>query len=381
MRILKSSSFCRRCSVARFGCPAPRCLKRPPRPEPSRPREGRAQVAARGVSPFTLRINFLGGVDDSIAAWAGPRRGPHHRALSGLPGLLGRDVRLCASPPRPRSLGASVRGAGATNRNLEPRRRATAAGGRARADGVWAAKRAGRGGGRPVRPVLVPWYAGARAALAQFRTFPLRIRRIRSLQRRAMSTQTAATINRRWNRETTTAFLYAYSTQSVPRQQRVRRRHSYGEREFFPCLRARARASAPATSALPAGTRMRIVRQCPPPSWARFDGGMSYARDLSPTRRILPVTGGGGASYVDTVKVITLEPYGYWTPTGYAEMSVGILRSWSAAASYRRAPMMLHGVTAESFITESASISIGGHFSRRDAGRVYGRVYRRDDKP
>ena len=96
-------------------------------------------------------------------------------------------------------------------------------------------------------------------------------------------------------------------------------------------------------------------------------GGGYYGRDLSPSRRIA-LTGGGGASYVDTVRILTLEPYRYWTPTGYAGVSMGVGRSWSLAANVIRAPMMLHALTTESYMSESASISMGGQFSQKMTG-------------
>lgn len=180
-----------------------------------------------------------------------------------------------------------------------------------------------------------------------------------------MSTQTAATINRRWTRETTTTFAYAYS------------RQSYLDNNGFEGGTHTGSVNLTRAFGLSTGVRGGFQRSASryedangtalPTSVSMIDGGVSYARDLSPTRRF-SLSGGGGTSYVDTVNVLTRAPYVYWTPTGYAQMTVGILRSWVAAASYRRVPTMLHGVTAESFLSESASISIGGLYSRRAQG-------------
>jgi len=170
-----------------------------------------------------------------------------------------------------------------------------------------------------------------------------------------------ATIDRRWNRETSTDFSYAYSTQTYPDSSGF----SGGTHTGVVSL---DRSIGP-TTGVSASYQQSSSRYEDrdgnelPTRTATIDGGLHYDRDLSPTRRFA-VAGGGGASHVDTVNLITRAPLRYWTPTGFGTVSVGVGRTWSAAATYRRAPTMLHGLTTETFMTGSGWISVGGLFSR-----------------
>ena len=378
MRILTSSPFCRPCSSP-VRLSEPRCSKLRRGRNAAGPRETRAQLAARGESPFRLAINFLGGFDDSIAALGGGVAGPASSSASCYQGFS--DVTFGYTLRRPdRELNTSVEGFVATNRNLDLGPSYGSRGGRARAHGARPSKRTGGGGRPPVPTGTCPSARGAGAAVVPSRAFRLRIRPIRFCSAAPWSTQTAATINRRWTRETTTAFSYALFQTDVSRQQWVRRRHAYGKRESFPVPSEWARAFAAVFSARPAGTRMQWL--CIANSRLATDrrrvelcaGPVADAPDFPVRRWRHVVRRHGECDHPRALRV--LDPHGLrrderWHPAGR-----GV-----AAASYRRAPTMLHGVTAESFLSESASISVGGLFSRRASGRVYGRVYRRRDKP
>jgi hypothetical protein len=94
------------------------------------------------------------------------------------------------------------------------------------------------------------------------------------------------------------------------------------------------------------------------------DGGFTYSKNLSRTRRI--VLGATlGATRVATVSTFTELPIEYWTPSGTGTMYVDFYRSWSISADYRRGVGVLDGITTEAFVSDAVVLRAGGHVNSR----------------
>lgn len=102
-----------------------------------------------------------------------------------------------------------------------------------------------------------------------------------------------------------------------------------------------------------------------------IDIGLHYSRNLSPTRSV-SFSGGAGATQVDTLHGLTLEPLHYWAPSGYASARIDFRRSWSIAADYRTAVSVLQGVNPNLSTVNAAAFHVGGLIIDRIQGVVAG---------
>ena len=96
----------------------------------------------------------------------------------------------------------------------------------------------------------------------------------------------------------------------------------------------------------------------------RFDIGINHRRRLSPTREV-QLSGGAGATHVQTLNGAERSDLSYWVPSGYATVSLDMGRSWAVTGNYRRAVTALPGVTVESFATDAAEVGANGVLARR----------------
>jgi hypothetical protein len=94
-----------------------------------------------------------------------------------------------------------------------------------------------------------------------------------------------------------------------------------------------------------------------------IEGGSSYIKRLSPTRQLV-FEGGAGAVQSHLVEANSGLALDDWSPSGYGTVRLDFRRSWSIAADYRRAVLALQGARPESFISDSATIAVGGFLSR-----------------
>jgi hypothetical protein len=92
--------------------------------------------------------------------------------------------------------------------------------------------------------------------------------------------------------------------------------------------------------------------------------GAAYEWRLSRNRQVT-FSGGGGAAYVGTVSTVTAQPIAYWTPSGHATVGVDLGRSWLFSLDYGRGVSVLDGISLETFVTDSARISLGGYLGPR----------------
>jgi hypothetical protein len=89
------------------------------------------------------------------------------------------------------------------------------------------------------------------------------------------------------------------------------------------------------------------------------DLGYYYDRALSPTRGF-SIEFGAGATQVRTINGVDLSRLQYVTPAGYANLRLGVARSWSIRVNYRRSVSVLEGLTPEPFNTDAAMVHVGG---------------------
>lgn len=87
--------------------------------------------------------------------------------------------------------------------------------------------------------------------------------------------------------------------------------------------------------------------------------GFNVSRTLSRTRA-LSLTVRGGATYVETVSVIDRVPYDYVAPSGTAAVRLDVGRTWGLAADYRRSVTVIDGISLGTFLTDAATVTIGG---------------------
>ena len=165
------------------------------------------------------------------------------------------------------------------------------------------------------------------------------------------------TLTRRWTRNTSTDFSYAFNGQVYAEEAGFDSRSHLGTIGLNRTLgrRTSLRASyqhsdnhytQPLGGSVPNVTRTGDV-------------GVTYERRLSPSRQ-LTLSGGGGASYIDTVDTLMFEPAKFWTPAGYGAVRLDLARSWSLGGDYRRSTSVLQGNRAEPFTAHTAQVSFGG---------------------
>jgi hypothetical protein len=165
------------------------------------------------------------------------------------------------------------------------------------------------------------------------------------------------TLTRQWTRNMETDFSYAYGGQVYVEERGFDSRTHLGTIGLNRTLgrRTHLRASyqhsdnnytQPLGGVVPNVTRTGDV-------------GVTYERRLSPSRQ-MTLSGGGGASYVDTVDTLTFSTAKFWVPAGYGAVRLDVARSWNLGGDYRRSTSVLQGNRAEPFASHTTQVSLGG---------------------
>ena len=94
-----------------------------------------------------------------------------------------------------------------------------------------------------------------------------------------------------------------------------------------------------------------------------FDVGPSYIKRISRTRQML-VSASAGAIHVESISNTTNLPFSYWAPYGAGQARLDLGRSWALWGDYRRAMTVLDGLTSQTYMTDTAQVSVGGLASR-----------------
>jgi hypothetical protein len=184
-----------------------------------------------------------------------------------------------------------------------------------------------------------------------------------------------AAVSREWSRTTRTSLTYGfsrvgYSSISVSgvSQGQVGPFQNQSHTGTLDLTRSLARRFSLRVSArhvqsdfIQAGAGFRPVTQ------DGADGGMSYSRDLSRTRR-MSLTAGGGMTYVASSSYLDSAAYHYWTPLFYGSTAFDLARSWSLTSTYRRSvavPTVLRAIAPDAFVTHTLDLGAGGNVSNR----------------
>lgn len=94
-----------------------------------------------------------------------------------------------------------------------------------------------------------------------------------------------------------------------------------------------------------------------------IDAGPSYVKRISRTRQ-MSVSASAGATHVDTVSSTTNQPFSYWAPYGSGQARLDLGRSWALWGDYRRGMTVLDGLTIQTYMTDTATVNVGGLASR-----------------
>jgi hypothetical protein len=92
--------------------------------------------------------------------------------------------------------------------------------------------------------------------------------------------------------------------------------------------------------------------------------GYQHEHTLSRTRR-WAMEFGAGATYIQTVARVSRDRLDYAMPSGHAKLRFDVARTWSISSDYRRAVSVLEGLTAQSFVTDTALLRVGGFIGGR----------------
>jgi hypothetical protein len=182
------------------------------------------------------------------------------------------------------------------------------------------------------------------------------------VNQRSRSTRTSASLTRDWSPRQGTTLTYTFFRQTYL--------DDFGIDNAANTLGLEHSWAVSRTNSLDASyglSRTELTDQAglvTPLTDQRFEAGFTHQRRLSPTRNI-QLTGGAGATHVQTLNTADRSDLAYWVPSGYARMSLDLGRSWALFGSYRRAVTALAGVTVESFATDAAEVGANGVVARR----------------
>jgi hypothetical protein len=182
------------------------------------------------------------------------------------------------------------------------------------------------------------------------------------LQQRSSSSLSSVTLDRRWTTRQSTGVTLSYA------------RISYLDQAGFDSntLSAHARYNKQLSRTLTLQSSYRYSDSTMGQSTGgevpltdnTVDGGFAYSRRISPTRT-LEITGGAGASHIETLGFVGQLPLEYWMPSGYGSFRLDVGRSWAMTADYRRAVNVLQGVSLETFPTDAFRLDADGRFGQR----------------
>jgi hypothetical protein len=91
--------------------------------------------------------------------------------------------------------------------------------------------------------------------------------------------------------------------------------------------------------------------------------GMNLRKVLSRTRRVL-VTAGSGLTHTRSVSAVNRLEFDYVVPLYFGSVRLDVGRTWAVSGDYRRTVSMLEGVSLQVFVTDAASLTIGGNVGR-----------------
>ncbi len=179
------------------------------------------------------------------------------------------------------------------------------------------------------------------------------------LRRESWSSETSATLDRRWSRTNSTTAAYTLDRRQftgqggevtfahrgllsydrlLGRSNGVMVRYEYVTGEF--------------ASDLQQGGRRPYASHV-------IEGGPRFTKRVSP-RRTLHLSAGVGGTYVDSVTGVERVAYAYWAPYGHADARIDVGRTWVLSGNYRRGVTAFEGITIETFLSDVVGVALGG---------------------
>ena len=186
-------------------------------------------------------------------------------------------------------------------------------------------------------------------------------------ERQSWSSNTSASIDRRWSREDSTALSYSYRVQQFTDD-------DYGDNSSHRVTADCWRSLSPGFRA---GAKYRYENgeyidsaEFPRPMLQhRIEGGAETDSALS-RRRHLMLSLAAGAGYIQSIGSTTREPYRAWVPTGSGSLILGLSPTSSVEGGYQRDFSLFQGVTDEVYTTDTAYLTTGGFVTSRTDLRV-----------
>jgi hypothetical protein len=90
--------------------------------------------------------------------------------------------------------------------------------------------------------------------------------------------------------------------------------------------------------------------------------GLEYTKALSATRNFR-IGGGPAATRIRTFSLQSNATLDYVAPSGFATAALDFGRTWALSADWRREATLVDGLIRQSFLTDSAMLSVGGEFA------------------
>jgi hypothetical protein len=191
-------------------------------------------------------------------------------------------------------------------------------------------------------------------------------------ERESVTSDTSASLDRRWSRNDATSLSYGYSVRRYLEDDNGdSRSHSVAadyRRRIATGVRARADYRYGNTEYTYFQEGDRPLRE------HRIEGGFEVEKQLSRHRQ-LSLSCSAGATHVASVNSATRQPYETWVPSGRADLTYTLTQDWFLNGGYRRDFSFLYGVTDDVYATDTAFLGVGGPVAPRTSlsvGTSYG---------
>jgi hypothetical protein len=184
------------------------------------------------------------------------------------------------------------------------------------------------------------------------------------LRRKSWSTDSSVSLGRRWTTRDSTSVSYGFTRRAYI-QADSEASHSQNVNASYSRQMNRTTSLnmgyAYAQGEYVGGVELEDVR---PRGTHAVTTGLLFTRRVSP-RRSLVVGFDGGATRVSSVTGADQTEYAYWSPTASVNARLDLSRTWTLSGNFGRTITTLDGLTADTFVSDTATISVGGSAGRR----------------
>jgi hypothetical protein len=175
-------------------------------------------------------------------------------------------------------------------------------------------------------------------------------------ERRSLSSSSSVLLGRRWSRNDATSLSYSYRTQEFTGDDYGDSRSHSATAEYQRGLghgvRARGEYRYGNTEYTDSQGALRPMVE------HRIEAGPDVEKQLS-RRRHLSFSLAAGATRVESVTAVDLQPFSEWVPTGRISLAFEPSPDWSVQGGYRRDFSLFYGATDNVYKTDTAFASTG----------------------